>query len=382
MGEVAVGAVLLLGGLLALFLLGRRPRPDVPPAGWVPDPSTHLARLRFWDGQAWTPWVAPAWEAAPVRGWFSGRFWGPWVAVGLAAVAVTVAGGNLYLSGHNLVVLLASSVAAMGLACLATYRFVARQIGLDEVVSWAPVCAAAVAGAGSALLLAANLNRAVYASFGWQGALSAVGPIEELAKFLVPGLMFLLHRYRNPRAGIGVALGAGFGFAISEVVDYALLMGHGQALDVCGTGAATVTPTTTVAATIVRIFGVESVHWMWTATAVAVGWRLWRLYGPRGALGGLGALLGVMAAHSANDTSALFACGNVGLQVLLLLGHFVLLGLSYVAFKYVLRQNTPPSLVGLVSRGWSPTRLARPRALPPAQPSHVGQGALEHGPQP
>ena len=34
------------------------PPPPLPAAGWFPDPWT-ASTLRYWDGAAWTGWVAP-----------------------------------------------------------------------------------------------------------------------------------------------------------------------------------------------------------------------------------------------------------------------------------------------------------------------------------
>lgn len=374
--QTLIGVALLVVGLAVLFLLGR-PRPDVPPAGWFPDPSTLDPRQRFWDGRVWTAWVAPAWYPARRGGWFQGRFWGPWVAVLGVGVAVVSVGGSLYASSGRGIVQVVAGGLGMALVCLAFAWFVDRQIGLREVAHVGQLAAATVAGCGAALL-AATANQAVLHSFGWSGALAAVGVVEELAKYLVPIVLYRLHRYRDPRAGIVVALGSGFGFAILETVSYSLLGVSGNLPSVCGSRPVTIPPAANVVLQTLRIFTTEPVHWLWTATAVAVGWRLWHLYGRRGTIAALGTLAAVIVAHSANDLSSLASCAGVAATLGLLVAHGGLLVLSYLAFKAALRATTPPTLVGLVSWGWTPTRLPRPRpTVMPDRPSDMGQGALE-----
>lgn len=74
-------------------------------------------------------------------------------------------------------------------------------------------------------------------------------------------------------------------------------------------------------------------------------------------MGTIAVILAVVVVHSANDTTATLGCGDsatgFGLQVL---RWAVLIG-SYLVFRAVTRKSTPPQLIGLVSRGWTPHRL-------------------------
>ncbi|MEV0647795.1 PrsW family glutamic-type intramembrane protease [Phytomonospora sp. NPDC050363] len=360
-----LGALLLAIGLAAAVAL-YRPPPDVPAAGWSGDPSSP-GRRRWWDGQAWTPRVADGAEPPGRPRRFHGRFWGGWVWVLAAAIVVSVGGGALYLSGENVRLLAVTSFAGMALTCWAAYRFTARQIGLDDAVSPLQVIAATVAGAGSTLLVAMSLNDLVIGHWGIARAVNLVGFIEEGAKYLVPIALFLVGRYRNPRAGIGVGLGAGFGFAITETTLYAFETLAASGPNLCGTETV-VTAQGVVQEQLLRIFTVSPLHWMWTATAVAIGWRLWRVYGRRGTVGALGGLLLVMVIHSFNDTTTTFGCGSPIAGFLWTVVRWGILLGSYLLFKAMLARNTPPTLVGHVSRGWTPRRL------PPARPGDGGDG--------
>lgn len=354
--STALGLVLLLvGGVAALGWAPRRS--DVPPADWHPDPFVTLPRERYWDGQTWTT----ATRAGPTRARrgrrFRGRFWSlRWVVPALAAVAVVVVGGAIWLRTHPIAVLVALSAVGMALVCLAFYRFVERQLDLAEVIGLREVVAIAVATAGVVLIVALRLNDAILTHFGLTVALGTVGLVEEGTKLLVPLALYALGRYRNARAGVAAGLAAGFGFAVTETSRYAMTLPLGGAPDPCtGATLTALAPDEALVGQVVRIALVSPLHWLWTGIAVTVIWRQWRLSGVRLTGPVLAAVVFVMATHSLIDSSSVWTCDAPPAGVLLKiaaswLSPFVL----YLVFRFVARRSLPPQLVGFVSRGWHP----------------------------
>ena len=113
-------------------------------------------------------------------------------------------------------------------------------------------------------------------------ALGTVGPVEEGTKLLVPVALYLIGRYRNPRAGVAVGLAAGFGFAIAETTTYAVTLPLGGAPDPCtGAELPAPEPLASLFGQVYRIALVSPLHWLWTGIAVAVLWRQWHLHGLR-----------------------------------------------------------------------------------------------------
>lgn len=352
-----VGVLLLAVGLVAAYVLARRGE-GVPSSGWHPDPSTHDARQRFWDSRTWTSRVVDGAPAADRGHRFRGRFWGRWVWLLVAGVVVLVVGSVLYESTGQVHYIGVASLVGMALVCGAFYRFVARQLALDDVIGLREVVAVAVATSGAVLVVAANVNSWVIESFGIDTATAAVGFVEEGTKFLVPVVLFLLARYRDPRAGVAIGLASGFGFAIVETTQYAYQTALSAAPDFCGTGSAVVvTPASVVQEQVLRTFTVSPLHWLWTGIAVAIAWRLWHLRGVRGTWGAVGGLLMVMVIHSLNDSSLTSTCGEPVLATLFALLRWVLLVVMYLVLKAWSRKSTPPQLVGKVSRGWLPKHL-------------------------
>jgi RsiW-degrading membrane proteinase PrsW (M82 family) len=250
-----------------------------------------------------------------------------------------------------------SSMLAMAAVCWAFYRFVDRQLALDDVVGRLAVPAVAVATAGATLLIAANVNSAIIDGAGISTATATVGVVEEGTKFLVPVALFLLGRYRDPRAGVAIGLASGFGFAIAETTQYAYQTAAASGPDFCGTGTIEATTSNVVLAQTLRIFTVSPLHWLWTGIAVAIAWRLWHLHGRRGTLGAVGGLVMVMAIHSVNDSSSTASCGEPALALVAGLLGPVLLVVMYLVFKAWARKSTPPQLIDRVSRGWAPRHL-------------------------
>ncbi|MFD6445075.1 PrsW family glutamic-type intramembrane protease [Promicromonospora sp. NPDC060204] len=355
---VVVGAILFLAGTAGAFVAAR-PRDGVPAAGWYPDPSTRAARQRFWDSRAWTGEVADGGPASARGRHFHGQFWGPWVWYLVAAVVVLMAGSVVYQSSGNIHVMGVASLLGMAGVCWAFYRFVNRQLALDDVVGPVTVLAVAVGTSGAVLLVAANINSWIINDAGIAAATAWVGVVEEGTKLLVPLLLFVVGRYRDPRAGIAVGLASGFGFAITETTQYAYQTASASGPNFCGTGVLDATPAAVVQEQIFRVFTVSPLHWLWTGIAAAIAWRLWHLYGWRGTWGALGGIALVMVVHSLNDSSATAFCDDPAASSGAAVLRWVLVVVMYVVFRAWARKSVPPQLVGVVSRGWVPRRLPR-----------------------
>ena len=357
-----VGAALLIIGLTGAYAAARV-RDGVPAPGWFPDPSSRAAQRRWWDSRAWTARVEPG-EQPAVRGRrFHGRFWGrSWVASLVGAVVVLAVGSAVYTGTDAIHVMGVASLVGMALVCWAFYRFVNRQLALDDVIGPLEVLAVVVGTSGAVLLVAANVNTWIIDGPGIQTATALVGLVEEGTKLIVPLALFVLGRYRDPRAGIAVGLASGFGFAITETVQYAYQTAAATGPNFCGTGTVDSSSATVVQEQVFRIFTVSPLHWLWTGIAVAIAWRLWHLHGRRGTVGAVGGILMVMVIHSLNDSSITSTCDNPTATSLLALLRWVLLVVMYLTFRAWARKSTPPQLVGQVSRGWDPKHLPSDRS--------------------
>lgn len=351
-----LGLPLLALGAAGLVAWARDLRAGAP-AGLHPDPTTTTGRLRRWDGGAWTAEVADGGPPHERGRRFRGRFWGAaWVAAALAAVLVAVVGAAVWLSTRSDAALVALSVSAQAFVCLAVYRFVARQMALDEEVPGRAVFAAAVAAAGATMLVANPLDDLTGYLLGTEGALWFAGPVEELTKLIVPlGVYLLLRRFRTPRAGLALGLASGFGFAVAEASLYAVSVPRAEAPDACS---ALLRPTAgaDLGTMLVRtVFG-EPLHWLLTGVVVVVIWRQWHRHGVRLTLPVAGAVLYAMAAHSLNDASTGWGCGSA-LHDVRGVAQFLIPVALYLVLRAVARRSLPPTRVGIVSRGWHPRRL-------------------------
>ncbi|MBD8080309.1 PrsW family glutamic-type intramembrane protease [Cellulosimicrobium arenosum] len=355
------GAVLLVVGFASAWVLAHE-RPGVPAEGWFPDPSTTAARRRFWDARAWTSRLEDGGPAADRGRRFRGRFWRAWLWLVVAAAVVLGVMGAVYLAGENEHVLAAGSFLGMALVCCAAFLFVDRQLALRDTVRPVQVAAVAVATAGGTLAISANVTGLIIGEGGISAGTAAVGFVEEGTKLLVPLLLlWLVAGYRDPRAGIAIGLGSGFGFAIAETTVYAYQFVADQTPVFCGAQGPELTPMAIVQAQVARVFTVSPVHWLLTGIATAVAWRLWHLYGRRGTGGAVLAILAVMVVHSLNDSSVTAFCDPTEAS-LVSLARYALLVVMYVAFKAWSRKSTPPQLIGVVSRGWAPKHLPKEAA--------------------
>lgn len=175
-------------------------------------------------------------------------------------------------------------------------------LALDDVIGRFELVAVLAATAGAVILIASNANAAIIDGFGIRVGPATVGFIEEGTKLLVPLTLLAFGRYRDPRAA-------------------------------------------------------SRSPWLWTGFAAAVAWRLWHLYGRKGTAGAVGAILLVMVIHSLNDSSAGLGCDNVSVAFLAQVFRWALVIAVYLLFKAAARKSTPPQLVGVASKDWTPHRL-------------------------
>lgn len=350
-----IGGILLIGGWVAAYAAARD-RPPAPPHGWFPDPSGGIGE-RLWDGHAWTPQVRRSPAAAVRARRFHGRFWGGWVWITLGTIVLLTLGCLVFYATGAVHVMALTSFLAMAGICWAFYRFAARRLALDDVIGPFELVCVMAATAGGVTLIASNANAAVIAAAGIRTGLVTVGFIEESTKLLVPLTLLAVGRYRDPRAGIAIALASGFGFAIIETTEYAYVNSSAPGPSLCGGLQPPPTVESVIQAQVYRVFLVSPLHWLWTGFAAAIAWRLWHLYGRKGTPGAVGAILLVMVLHSLNDSSAGLGCDDANEALLAQVFRWALIITMYLLFRAAARKSTPPQLVGVVSRGWTPRHL-------------------------
>lgn len=351
-----LGVPLLAVGAVGLAVAARD-RVGGDAASLRPDPTATSGRLRRWDGDTWTSEIAEGGPPHSRGRRFRGRFWGRgWLLAVLAAVVVAVAGGTAWTATRSDVVLVSVTVLTQAFVCLAVYRFVARQMGLDEVVTGRAVLAVTAAGAGAAMLVANPLDDLISRLGGLRAGFLFAGPVEELTKLIVPLAVFVLLRHlRTPRAGLALGLASGFGFAVAENALYAVTIPRAQAPDACRalvhTGVAA-----DLGGVLGRVVIAEPLHWLLTGLVVVVVWRQWHLRGVRPTGPVVAVVVFAMGMHSLNDVSTSWGCGTAFHGVRDALQPVFLLGL-YLVLRAAARRSLPPSRVGVVSRGWHPRRL-------------------------
>ncbi|MBV6509389.1 MAG: hypothetical protein JJLCMIEE_02458 [Acidimicrobiales bacterium] len=313
------------------------------PEGWYPDPVGGAAH-RFWDGEAWTRRVEPAGAAEePATHWkrhpfsfFSHR----WCHILAAGVVIGVGGTIAYGRVHNLAVI---TVTAFLFTCATTASFgifIAGRLRLGEVVDRSPIFVVAIVGGITGFAIAYGVEQLA----GYVMTETYVtGPIEETAKLVVPLALFATGRYRDPRAGLAIALASAAGFGILEATSRPIFIDLGLSSGGPGEGLSGAGPWFLG---VVRPL-VELTHMMLTGFIAAVAWRAWHLRGgfhltwPV-----IGTALAAMALHSGFDSLQ----DPPGI-------YLVLIVVMYFAFKESARQLTPPEALHEVPPGWRPRWL-------------------------
>jgi PrsW family intramembrane metalloprotease len=214
-----------LGGP-SIIAMGIRHNEPGEPSGVFP---TGVAGwMREWDGHAWAESVVSdpraaalePWHRRPLAALVHGRFllwFGCWlVAIALAVVFLRTA--SIFFA------VLGGLIGVLGVLG-ALLWMVFRRLHLHEAIS---ISALNLWGVGSgvvALLVAvaveSGLAALIHHETPIQG-LGIAGPVEETAKILVPVILYLVGRYRDPRAGIALALVSGAMFGLGEEVLYLL----------------------------------------------------------------------------------------------------------------------------------------------------------------
>jgi len=161
-------------------------------------------------------------------------------------------------------------------------------------------------------------------------------------------------RYRNPRAGLTIALASAAGFGILEAMTHPIYIGTGF----LGDHPEPITTGLAWGLGVLRPF-TELTHMFLTGFIAAVAWRAWHLRGGFHLTWPVvGAVLAAWTLHSTVDT---LGVGATYLQVVLLVA-------NYFAFKETARQLTPPEAVHEVPPGWRPRWLhGDPEEVPTAE---------------
>lgn len=268
-----------------------------PAADWRPDPSwpPPPPGWVFWTDTALVPGsgtplppVAPARTALLRFGWLIALVAG--VVAYLVVLFAMVSTRNLNLFPSLLFIgSLTVPLSVLLLAYSAAHRAAADHTGL--------VALTALIGGLIGVTTAATLEYATLKALPALGML-AVGVIEEVAKLIMPVLVFALARRRTPGMGLILGVASGTGFAALETMGYGL-----SALLETGGGLGAVDATL-----LLRALLAPAGHVAWTGLTC---WALWRLgETPRPRWAGLVfavAFVGAVVLHAAWDGTASLA---------------------------------------------------------------------------
>lgn len=247
--------------------------------------------------------------------------WWWWIAVLAGGVVAYVVVLYALVTTQN--VNLFPALLLIGSATVPVSVLVLAEGGREPVVSgWAAVFTAIVGGVVG--IVAASLLE--YDALRQLGGLSmlGVGLIEEAAKLIVPVILFLIWRPRDPRGGIVIGVASGMGFAVLETMGYgfqALLKdGNLSAVD---------------ATLLLRGILSPACHIAWTGLAAAMLWRIGS--GRRHAVLGFGlTYLGAVILHALWDGSA-----NLITHIVIAVLGFALL-ITFIHRAHPRRQLTAP----------------------------------------
>jgi len=241
-----------------------------------------------------------------------------------------------------------------------------RRLHLHEVISFAELNLWGVGGGFVALLVAVAIEGGVAALIHHETptqALGIAGPVEETAKILVPVILYLVGRYRDPRAGIALALVSGAVFGLFEEASYLLRQAD---LTQLVSGSEIHLPD--VLNMLFRPF-VELFHVVLTGFIAAVAWRAgWVRAKFWPALVGGWLLAAVL--HSGYDVIDGLSQRVPFIEVI---SPAIILITYFVVFRGSARQLPPPAALATNPPAWRPT-LPKKRpdaAAPDAAPATV-----------
>jgi len=336
--------------------------PSTPEPGWYQDGTPGV--LRSWDGHIWTDRVVERPNLTPPP---CGRR--PFAFLGHRWFAIAAAG---YVIGLALAIVgavrgstILAVPAAIGTPCvmIGFVMVLWRRVGMSGAIrgrtmAWWGLVGGVVAFI-VALAIEAAWGRLTGSPLDSSTFMLSSGPAEETAKLLVPTVLFLLGRYRDPRAGLAIALGSAATFGIIEGIIYTVNAGQTMShLGHSGSGGLSAEIATVVMAVERPL--VELMHPIFTGFVAAVAWRTAAVRGRFLTGAAVGAWLVAVVAHTANDVAV------VGLGALSLVANLVIiLGMYFVGFKRSARNVVSPGAVATNPPGWRPHLRAAVRMAEP-----------------
>lgn len=323
-----------------------------PAAGTYPTGRAGVSRA--WDGQAWSgPAVADpdapdfVWHRRPWAVPAHPLFW-----LTLVSIIVGCALAALYLSSKATPALWAAGLVGTGGPMVAFVVYVTRRTALRQTIATGPWVLWAVIGAAVALPFAYFVEGALPLQGAWEGL---AGPIEEVGKLLVPVALFLLGRYRDPRAGLALALGVGALFGVVEGIEYvALAPESGLRVHHPDPVAHALSEYSPVIMVLQRAF-MELVHPMLVGFVVSVAWRYARVKGhfwlPLAGAWAAAAILHALIDSAVGERSQV----NSSLAAAAVVGAVVIVILIYpLVFRRAAAQLPPPDALESNPPPWRP----------------------------
>lgn len=263
-----------------------------------------------------------------------------WFHVWVLTVALTVALVVAWEIRENSTVIPAILLFGSLSGVLAFGIFVSDRLVLSGEVPFETIAVVVLYGGGIGVLFG-GLFDTLFINDPTSWEILLVGPIEELAKLVVPVGIWLAGRHRSPRAGLVLGLASAAGFAVLETMGYGF---HSLTEANGDIGHAALTP---LKRGMMAPFG----HMVWTGVACIVLWQEWRRAGHFAITKNVAiVLVVVMGLHSLNDLVSLEAPNTP----ILVLANPIVPVISYLYFKRHARELTPTSVIPSVPPGWRP----------------------------
>lgn len=327
------------------------PAPDSDASGIY---SSGLAGIaREWDGEAWTDNAYLDARIAALPPWrknffsfFASKWFWLWVACFVASVTLTI----IYVITHTNAFVIVSGFIGPAGTLVAFYAMFYNRIGFAKVISLKALIGwgllGGVVGFAFALPIELQLNTWLGVSDDSLEGFIFTGPIEETAKLLIPLLLYVIGRYRSPRAGFAIALASAVAFGWIEGIEYVAGIAV-ESKRLAQTTSVEIADAYDVVTTMSRPF-VELLHPVLTGFVAAAAWRagwLYKRFWPTL----LGTWLIASILHSVNDMST--AKGTISLFVF----PVVVVGGFFLLEQRRARQLPPPSRIGFIAPIWRPT---------------------------
>ena len=330
---------------------------------------------REWDGHAWSETIVSdpqtaalgRWHRRPLAVLVHGRFL-MWFSCWLVALALAV----VFLRTGSIFFAVLGGVIGVSGALGALLWMMLRRLHLRQAISCSALNVWGVGSGVVALLIAlaveGGLATLIHRETPIQ-ALGIAGPVEETAKILVPVILYMVGRYRDPRAGIALALVSGAVFGLGEEVTYLL-----RQADLASLLSGSEIHLADVGNMLFRPF-VELFHVVLTGFIAAVAWRAgWVRAKFWPAL--LGAWLLAAALHSGYDVIDGF---SRQVPFILVISVAMILITYFVVFRGSARQLSPPAALAANPPAWRPT-LPKKRTGAAVPDDQVARTPVEHVP--